>query len=160
MSENRDAKDAWVERVLGYSVAAAAATARPNGAAVRLTKGLLLWNNTRGYVSRQIKTLQQAILADMQDEPDFDDIKANLGNLEEMLEVLDDSLADKLGELHATADPARKAVLSGEARAIVTRFQQYVANDGLVNEIDDNGFVSLDIKPKVSAALAEILQMI
>ncbi|MES2304748.1 MAG: hypothetical protein V4558_04545, partial [Gemmatimonadota bacterium] len=39
------------------------------------------------------------------DDPDYEEIKANLGNLEELLEWLDDSLSDKLNELRGTTDP-------------------------------------------------------
>lgn len=159
MSESVDAKKAWIERTLGFQFLAAAST-RPEGAAVRLAKGLLVWNSTRSYVSGQLKILQQKILKDTQDESDFDDIKANVGNIEELLEVLDDSLSDKLGELRGTTDPATKTTLSAEAKQIVIRFQKYVAEDKLMIDIDDNGFIPLDIKPKVSAALAAVAQII
>lgn len=136
--------------------------AQPKGdeAGVRLAKGLLVWNQTRSYVGQQIAKLQAAILTGMKDEPDFEDIKANIGNLEELLETLDDSLSDQLSLLRGAADPAKKAVLSDEARAIVARFQKYVAEDDLMNDIDDNGFIPLDIKPKVTAALAAVLKTI
>jgi hypothetical protein len=158
MSESTSPKREWVERVLGYRFADS--PSRPDGAAVRLAHGLLEWNQTRGYVSQQITRLQQAIASEMRDEPDIADITANLGNLGELLEVLDDSLGVKLGELHGTADPTKKAALSQEAKGIVARFQKYVAEDGLMNEIDDNGFIPLDIKPRVAAALTSVLATI
>jgi hypothetical protein len=165
MSGSIEAKSAWLARVLGYHRQGAsgradqsAQTADPGAA--RLDKGVLLWNSTRSYVGQQVSRLQQAILSDAQDEPDFDEIKANLGNLEEVLEVLDDSLSKKLGELRGATDPATKATLSAEARAIVARFQKYLAEDGLMNDIDQNGFVELDIKAKVSAALTAVMQTI
>ena len=167
MSNGIEAKKEWVERVLGIQFAGntssmieAKQPAKPQGSAVRLAQGLLVWNSTRSYVGQQIAKLQGAILADMQHEPDFEDIKANIGNLEELLETLDDSLSAKLGELRGTTDLAQKAKLSDEAKVIVARFQSYVAEDALMNEIDDNGFVPLDIKPKVTAALAAVLQTI
>lgn len=159
MSASLDGQKAWVERVLGYRFANAGAE-QPKGAAVRLAQGLLVWNNTRSYVSQQLKVLQQAILDQTQDEPDFEDIKAHLGSVEDILETLDDSLTDKLNELRGITDPAKKAEVSKQARDIVIRFQAYAAEDGLMNDIDHNGFVPLDIKPKVTAALAAVLQTI
>ncbi len=158
MSASLDARREWVERVLAYRFPSV--QGRPNGAAVRLAKSLLLWNNTRSHVSQQIKTLQQAIRTQAADEPDFDDIDANLGNLEELLEVLDDRLTAKLNELRATSDPEEKRKLTAEARSIVTGYQKYVAEDGLVNDIDDNGFVPLDIKAKVTESLHAVLETI
>jgi hypothetical protein len=158
MSDSNSPKREWVERVLGYRFAPRAS--RPDGAAVRLAVGMVEWNQTRSYVNQQIKRLQSAIASEMRDEPDIGDITANLGNLEDLLEVLDDSLGVKLGELRGTMDVAKKAVLSQEAKGIVARFQKYVAEDGLMNEIDDNGFIPLDIKPRVAAALDSVLATI
>jgi hypothetical protein len=167
MSGSISPEKQWVERVLGVRFAAATSgsakpteATRPQSASTRLHQGLLIWNNTRSYVGQQITKLQQAIVSEMRDEPDIKDIVANIGNLEEPIDKLDDSLTDKLSELRATTDPAQQAALSNEARAIVARFQKYVAEDGLMNEIDDNGFIPLDIKPKVTAALAAVLQTI
>ncbi len=166
MSGSIEAKNAWLERVLGYQFQDGSRTADQGAqtaarrAAVRLAKGLLVWNNTRTYVGQQVSRLQQAILIDAKDEPDFEEIEANIGNLGRVLEVLDDSLSKKLGELRGTTDPTKKLALSDQAKAIVTRFQKYVAEDSLMNDIDDNGFIELDIKAKVSAALMAVMQTI
>jgi hypothetical protein len=163
MSGHGDAKQAWVERVLGYKFPAAAAgngAARPQKAGVRLTEALMTWNRTRSYVGQQITKLQQEILAQTQDEEDFDEISANVGILEDLLDLLDDSLSAKLSEVRAAADPAAKATLSEQAKDIVVGFQKKVAADPLMNRIDDNGFVDLDIKPTVNAALVEVLACI
>lgn len=131
-----------------------------DGAVVRVAKGLLLWNATRGYVDQQVKKLQQAILEQSENEDDFDDIKANLGNLDEVLERLDDRLTVKLDQLRGTTDPQAKAQITAEARQVVTEYQQYVATDELMADIDDNGFIPLDVKAKVTAALEGVLKVI
>lgn len=169
MPAEADAKSEWVERVLGYRVSAAQTSAQNlaqnpavdmpkpgnrNQAGVRLAQGLLIWNAARRYASEQVKALQQVILKDARDEADFKAIEASVGNLDDLLESLDDSLSKKLDELRETTDPARKAVLSGEAVVIVDRFQTFVDGDSLMNDIDDNGFMPLDIKAKITAALA------
>jgi hypothetical protein len=158
MSGNQDPRREWVQRVLGYRFEPP--RGGPEGAAIRVAKGLLLWNNTRSHVARQIKVLQQAIRTQAAGEPDFSEIDASLGNLDELLEKLDDRLTVKLGELRATSDLTAKQKLSDEARDIVADYQKYVAEDGLVNEIDDNGFVPLDIKPTVDATLRAVLATI
>jgi hypothetical protein len=158
-----EAKQQWVERVLGYrfpsgpnGAAGNATPGRRNEAGVRLAQGLLVWNGTRSRVAEQVKALQQAILAQSSGEADFGDIKAGIGNLDDILESLDDSLSDKLSELRGTTNPALKEAGSKEAAAIVARFEKFVAEDALINEIDDNGFVATDIKAKITAALAAV----
>lgn len=156
-------KKQWIERVLGYRFppvttggAGNAEPGRRNEAGVRVAQGLLIWNGTRSKVAEQVKTLQRAILAQSGGEADFDEIKANIGNLDRIFDVLDDSLSDKLSELRATTDPARKATGAREAAAIVARFEKIVAEDLLINEIDDNGIVETDIKANITAALAAV----
>jgi hypothetical protein len=149
----------WVQRVLGLGMGQSEQAAI-EGAAVRLAKGMLLWNQTRGYVAEQIKALQSAILKQTAGEPDFAEIRDNLGNLEEILEVLDDRLTLKLNEMRASTDTAAKRQLSVEARVIVAQYQAYVEEDELMNDIDQNGFIPLDIKPKVTATLTTLLSTI
>jgi hypothetical protein len=149
----------WVQRVLGLGMGQSEQAAI-EGAAVRLAKGMLLWNQTRGYVAEQIKALQSAILKQTAGEPDFAEIRDNLGSLEEILEVLDDRLTLKLNEMRASTDAAAKRQLSVEARVIVAQYQAYVEEDELMNDIDQNGFIPLDIKPKVTATLTTLLSTI
>ena len=152
-------RNQWVERVLGYRFAAGSEQ-RPKGAAVRVAQGLLVWNAARAYVGQQVKKLQQAIIAQTEDEADAAEIKANIGNLEALLELLDDSLSVKLGQLRATTDPTEKEAISQEAKAVVEKFRGTLAGNALFNEIDDNGFIPLDIAPKVTAALAAVSEAI
>jgi len=158
MAAPTEAKRAWVGRVLGVSLPDG--DADPGGAVVRLAKGMILWNQTRSAVAQQIKALQQAILAEAADEPDFDKISANIGRLDVILEVLDDRLIDQLNALRGTTDPDQKRALSDQARGIVREYQAYVNHDKLMADIDDNGFVQLDLKAKIMAALETVLDTI
>lgn len=158
-----DAQLEWVARVLSFSPGSEARSStdsRPQGAAVRLAQGMILWNTTRSHIGQQLKALQDAILAATTNEPDFDEIKTNIGSLEQILEVLDDRLSDKLNALRGTEDAQQKAKLSQEARAIVAEYQTYAAQDPLMNDIDDNGFVPLDIRARVSTTLVQVLAAI
>jgi hypothetical protein len=158
MSQITEAQRQWVETVLG--VHSLPPTGQTEGAVVRLAKGMQVWNATRGYVARQIKTLKDAIVAQTANEPDFDVIQSNLVNLDVLLEVLDDRLIGKMNELRGTTDAAAKTKITEEARAVVVGYQKYLAEDKLVNDIDANGFVATDIKAKVSATLDEVLRVI
>ncbi len=160
----------WIERVLSVQFAAPSVTGQsiqsgaqgqaPKGAVVRLAQALLEWNNTRSYVGQQVKALQDTILEATSAQPEFDTIKANIGNLEALLETLDDSLTAKLNELRSADEGAAKTKLSNEARDIVAKFQKFTADDPLMNAIDDNGFLPLDIKPRVVASLDEVMKTI
>jgi hypothetical protein len=154
------AQSEWIARVLGVGLTDASAGPDPGGAAVRLAKGMILWNQTRSYVSQQIKRLQDAILAQAENEPDYEDIAGNIGNLEDVLEVLDDRLTDKLNALRDTTDPTQKQALSEQARDVVLEYQSAIEANELINDIDDNGFVPLDIKPRVAATLDEVARTI
>ena len=134
------------------------ARSEADGAAVRVAKGLLLWNGTRTHVDQQLKKLTAAIIADSEDEPDFEAIKANAGAVHVILDRLDDRLSEKLDALRGTTDPAAKVAITREARDIAIGYQAYVANDPLMNDIDDNGFIPLDIRPRLTATLDAIVE--
>jgi hypothetical protein len=172
-----DAKRAWVAQVLGVETVSvkqapvlADYVARSdalheeapgtNGAAVRLAKGMLLWNTVRAHVDDRIKVLQQAIVEQSQDESDFDEIKMNVGNLSIVLEHLDARLSHTLDALRATADTAQKQALSQKAREIVSDYQTYIETSSLMADIDDNGFVPIDVQAKTRACLTAILATI
>ena len=131
-----------------------------NKAGSRLAEALITWNRARSYVGQQVTVLQREIVAQTQDEDDAEEIASNVGMLDRLMDVLDDSLSDKLSEIRAAADPAQKAALANQAKSIVASFQQRVASDRLINIIDDNGFIPMDIKPTVTAALADVMASI
>lgn len=128
------------------------------GAGVRVAKGLLLWNGTRSYVSQQLAKLEDAIVAECSEEPDFDQIKANVGAINAVLDRLDDRLSEKLDQLRGTTDRQQKLAISNEAKQVVADYQRYIAEDELMADIDDNGFIPLNIKPRLVAVLDAVLQ--
>jgi len=130
------------------------------GSVVRLAQGMLLWNSMRAHIDGQLKTLQTAIVAQSQGEPDFAEIKAGVGSLSVVLEHLDDRLTEKLNALRATTDPATKQKVSEEAREIVRGYRDYVQTDPLMADIDDNGFVPLDVRARAEETLRAIMAMI
>lgn len=155
MADN--SQNIWVERVLGLRVGRSPATEE---GAVRMARGMMIWNSLRAHVDQSIHTLQQAIIEQTKDESDHTAIKANVGKLSTLLENLDDSLITKLAALRATSDAKAKRRLTEEARAIVRRYQNYITSDPLMADIDDNGFVPLDVRTKVDESLKAVLGII
>jgi hypothetical protein len=163
MSDDPSVKNAWVERVLGCRISAPgdAPTQEGRGAGVRLTQALMLWNQARSNIGKQVETLQKAILAASAEDEAYPDIVDGIGNIEAVLSLLDDELLEVLSAIRATQDVAEKAKLSGRARDIVKRCQAAAAADALLADIDTkNGFVTLDIKSQVTGTLAKVLEMI
>ena len=163
----------WVQRVLSVPMGVAeqqdtpvngaagdASQGRPKGQAVRLAQAMITWNNTRSYVGQQVKRLQATILEATSTQPNFAEIKSNITNLEAVLEGLDDSLGVKLGQLRENFETEAKDKISQEARGIVAKMQKFAAEDKLMNDIDNNGFVTLDIKARVTASLDEVMKTI
>ena len=154
-------KETWIEHVLGVRLDGGAPHPDDRRAGVRLTQAMMLWNSTRMQVGKQINTLQSAILAAAEGDEQYPDIVDGVANLEDVMNHLDDSLGDVLSAIRATPDWKEKAALSKQARDIVKRVAAYVAGDALLADIDTkNGFVTLEIKPKVTQALSTILQML
>ncbi len=164
----------WVQRVLDVPMEATAqpsgadsgtgggATngAVPKGQVIRLAQAMIVWNNTRTYVAQQVKQLQDTILEATSTQPNFDEIKANISNLEAVLEGLDDNLTVKLNQLRDNYENEAKDKISQEARGLVAKMQKFAAEDQLMNDIDNNGFVTLDIKARVTASLDEVMKTI
>jgi hypothetical protein len=152
----------WIERVLGFRVRSVSPNGQEDvrGAGVRLAKGMLVWNAARAHVAAEVEKLQQAILEEAADEPDFGVIKANVGRLEAVLELFDGELGKKLGVLLATTDQQEKTALLGEARKSIAAQEAALAQDPLLNGIDDNGFVKLDIRSRVMAALSTMAEVV
>lgn len=155
------AQSEWIERVLGFRVERAPANEKEaRGAGVRLAKGMLVWNASRAHVAAEVEKLQQAILEQTVQEPDFATIKANVGRLEAVLELFDGELGKKLGVLLATTDLQQKAALLDEARESIAAQEAELAQNPLLNSIDDNGFVPLDIRSRVMAALSAMAEVV
>ena len=168
MSDGMIARAEWVERVLGLKVSerqdgsnTTTAKAGPSkGQAVQLAKGMILWNQTRVHLGQEVRKLQGAILDRTKQEADAALIQANVGKLEAVLELLDDRLTEHLNALRGTTDPAEKQALAAQARKLVQEYQAEAAANDLLNEIDDNGFVALDIKSRVTTTLAMMMTII
>lgn len=122
---------------------------------VAFTQSRLAWDQTRKFVQGELRKLESAILAESTEEEDYDAIQNGSKQLYEVLDVLDERLIDKLDEaLNADGD-ARRA-LHGEAREIIDDYLDYVNTDPLMQDIDDSGFVALQIRSTLTSRLQKM----
>ena len=152
-------RKAWIERVLAIRIGDERGVDTASGnesAVVRLAKAMIAWNEMRVQVGREVSKLQAAILEAHEGEDDYDDIDDNIGNLDDILEHLDDRLIDKLNDMRAATSEAEKAKLLQEARGVLQGYRAYLASDPLVNDIDDNGYIKLEVKPLIASTLESV----
>ena len=141
--------------------AAAAAAEVPSARAapgVAFTQTRLAWDKTRQKVQSELRKLEASILAICKDEPDVAQIAAGTRNLYTVLDFLDERLIDKLDEALNAADPATRKQRNDEAREIVEEYVDFVESEDLMQDIDDNGFTSVEIKSTLTASLKAIGQ--
>ena len=161
MSEGRETKNAWVELALGVHINDGGPGDGAARVGVRLTHAMMVWNSARMHVGQQLDTLRTAILKAAQGDEQYPDIVDGLGNLDAIMDRLDDRLGEKLSAIRFTKDSKEKAALAKQARDVVKQVEAYLASDPLIADIDTkNGFVTLDIKPKVTEALNTMLEML
>lgn len=148
---------------LGQAIEASSAPSADaaDGSAVRLAKGLLLWNGPRSFVKQELMKLEAAIVTQSENEADAAEIKQKLGKVSDgVLDDLDDRLTDKLNELRGATNSVTKRAIIEEARKIVTAYQKFVAEDELMKDIDDNGILPLAIRPRLTAVLQAVMQVV
>lgn len=125
------------------------------GGAVDYAKARLAWLGVRGDAQAGLQRLEKAIIAEYQDEPEaLRSLTRSVRKLDRVMQVLDESLGDKLDEGLNAADPARRSAVNREARDIIERYVDYLDSDQLVEQIADNPFTPLDL----SATLGPTLQ--
>jgi hypothetical protein len=183
VSKVTDVQHGWIKRVLGIDVAEAGGgeagitattptgeasgqveagrkSGSPLAPAVAFTKARLIWDQTRKHVQAELQKLERSVLSECADEPDFDVISANSKILYTILNYLDERLIDKLDEaLNAEPGPERIA-RQNEAREIIDEYKDYIRTDDLLSDIDDNGFVDIDILPTLTTQLDDMARQL
>jgi len=134
------------------------ATQQPSSSTgfVDYTKARLAWDAARKDVRTELQTLEDAILAASENELDFDEIAENCGNLYEMLDVLDERLIDTLDDLLNESDSDRQQELRRTATTILGEYAEYVANDGMLQEIDQNEFKPVKVYATLQSTLSDL----
>ena len=111
--------------------------------------------NARSQAQAELQKLEHALLAECEDEPDYGTIASNVGVLYTVLDHLDERLIDKLDDA-LNADGSQRIVLQNEAREIIDEYVDYLNADELLRDIDDNGFLDLQVKATMTQQLGLI----
>ncbi|MDE2005020.1 MAG: hypothetical protein KGI51_00530 [Rhodospirillales bacterium] len=127
----------------------------PDPAQAAFVKAGATWQRIRQQAEAGIKQLEQAILHECADEPDFDVISGNTRMLYAALDYMGGNLTDKLAAARAAA-PAALRGLRDEAREIIDGYLAYIAQDELLRDIDDNGFVEVSVGTMLTEQLTAI----
>ena len=128
----------------------------PVSPAVAFTQSRLLWDTTRKQVQVELQKLEATILQETAEEPDAATIAANSKILYTILDFLDERLIDKLDDALNAKTPEDRSKLQTEARDIIDEYIDYMSSDELLHDIDDNGFVDMQIQATVSGQLNAI----
>jgi len=138
----------------GPAPAPSAQPASPAAGAVAYGKSRLAWLAARKKVEGDIEKLRGEIVATYKADGIADKLDAAYrSRVAPVLSTLDESLADKLDEATNATDPAKRAALVQDARAILQRYQQFLASDDTINELDTNPFVPLQIRATIAGTL-------
>ena len=113
------------------------------------------WARARQQAEQGLKALEAAILKECANEPDFGVISQNTKILYTALDYMGGNLTEKLAEARAAA-PAALRGLRDEAREIIDGYLAYIAQDELLRDIDDNGFIEVAIGAVLTDELTAI----
>lgn len=152
---------ASLEQVVALLKSLPAPTPQPSasskdGPLVAFQKSRLDWDTTRKAVQSELQTLEKTILEMSSGEEDFDQIAAGTKNLYTMLETLDTRLIDKLDEALNAEQVEQRKQKQIEALDIVDEYLDFVEDDDLIGDIDDNGFIGVNIRGRLVATLNDL----
>ena len=140
--------------------AAADSAARKIAPAVVYTQTRLVWVATRGSIQAELKKLEQAILDNYKGQIVLPEVTQGVRKLDRVLAMFDESLIENLDKALNSTEAADKAKWHDEARAVITRYQNYLATDPLVQELDNNPFVPIAVQASLSKTLATLASKI
>ena len=137
--------------------APAPGTAAPVGIKVAYAKSRLAWIAARQKVESEIEKLRGQLNAAFANDDRFTGIDAAYTQfVSPLLAALDERLADKLDEATNAVDPAVRAKLVDEARAIVREYESYLAGAPVITALDSNPIAPLVIGQTLSVTLTTL----
>ncbi len=165
-----DAVEARVREGLGAPRAAPAAgpaasaqaTTQPTGQTaadspkVAFAKIKLQWNQAKGQLERDLEALHAMVLAEFDDAQTAAAAQKILG----VTGRFNEGLADTLDDLYNAADAGTQARLRSQAATIAGNYQAYVDNDGLVAHLEQNPFMPVAIRGRLSTPLQQLRQQL
>jgi uncharacterized protein YukE len=120
-------------------------------------KSSKLWHATREKLESEIERLRAEILATYEKSGLAGQLDAAYqARVGSVLDMLDESLSDKLDAAAKLIDPAPRARLVEEAKIIIQNHKSFVASDDTITELDANPFVPLQLRTTVGGMLAAL----
>ncbi|MDB6066622.1 MAG: hypothetical protein JWR26_2830 [Pedosphaera sp.] len=119
-------------------------------------KGKVVWRDTRAAVEADLKALEQAILAASSQEQNFSEISSKVKNLHVMMNTLDATLIDKLDAALKASSPEIKEFADKQSVELVKKYTAFVNSDPLIGAIDNNPFLPVKVKQRLTATLTEL----
>ncbi len=146
-----------LERALDAPVVAKEEIGTDTGA-VAYSKSRLAWLAVRKQMQGDVDKLRDTLIEEYQGTPILTQIQASYDNrISKKLDVLDESLADLLGDASTAADPAVRAAKVQAAREKIAEYQGYLASESkLFDDLDSNPFVPLAIKATLTKTLSTL----
>lgn len=128
-------------------------TAAPSPRTARLSQAAASWRGTHGQANERIAALKASVKSHYGDEHPtlLKKIEQGLARLDEVLENVDNRLADSLAQAGKAADDQVREAELDKAKAILTEYIRYVKGEPLVAHIDQNPF---GVKTELKALLA------
>jgi hypothetical protein len=120
-------------------------------------KSSKLWHATRDKLQGEMEKLRGEILSTYEKSGVADQLDAAYrSRTGAVLDMLDESLSDKLDAAAQIIDPAPRAQLVEEAKIIIQNHKSFVASDETITELDANPFVPLTLRATVTGMLAAL----
>jgi hypothetical protein len=136
---------------------AADASAGRSAAAATISKTGLAWVATRKAVEGQIDALHKKMTDAYKDHGFGADLdKYFKSKVEPVLDTLDESLVEVLKEASAATGAAEQKKLMADAQKIIGKYENYLASESLIKQLDKNPFQELKIEETLTKTLATL----
>jgi hypothetical protein len=120
---------------------------------VALQQTRLGWEKTRNTIQSELKKLEASIVEACQADEEVGAETIDLTRLNRIMDRLDTRLIAKLDEALNAQEPALRAQLNQQAKAIVGEYMAFVNEDPLMADVDDSGFVAVAVRKTALASL-------
>ncbi len=125
---------------------------------VDFAKCRLAWDATKKRVHADLQKLESAILAEYQNSPAVNELKASIRKLDLVLESFAEDLSDMLDKALNATDPAERTKHHNNAATTVDKFLAHATNDAFINQLHTNPFVPIEIKTTLTATLGALIK--
>lgn len=110
----------------------------------------------REQAEKELKRLQQAILAKAADEPFYKEIEAKSQKLMDYLAPIDDAVANKLDDAGRCTDPEEQATKNQEVRKLIQKQLSSLHSHPLAGFVEKNPFGKFIVKQPLEVTLSAL----